>query len=376
MASTSKEVINGFRTLLRVLCDDGTQIKCYIYLDYNKMKIIKDVEDHIKSILDVYPISLFVDDIWLPSSETVHLIRKDDTLIVKKTAIGQIISGSPSKVDTGNDGPLEKKRKKMSETGNSSSGDQVISLEHLYKELQNKKNSLVQKIDKAESSTADKASQNEEDEGFFIASKDKKKRIRKHKKKTVIKIAPPRPEIITSSSENVPQAVKVSQATHKRFEVDVDSSTALFKEFVSKLTDPRKSGNDADNKDKTPERTPSIYIAPEVKEQLLCNTSVCNTSSDLTAVNTAATSSLEHKLTPTTENGVSETKEKTVENCPATPTSSINETKAIDWKTKLLSLAAVNEKESKTFHRKPVSKAVSCFISSQQDAANPVSKST
>ncbi|XP_073979552.1 uncharacterized protein [Rhodnius prolixus] len=178
------------------------------------MKLIKDIEEHIKSILNLKVITLFLNDAWLPSNETVKIIREDDIIVVKSTSSPEILRSVPKIYNS--EEIKEVKRKRKNKDKEDEDANQSVLL--LQKELEEKRNELLQKQNK---SPAELEITNDtfDDINTFLQPGIKKKRIRKHKKKATVRNSTPvvvlQPTISDLKCHKIPN-LRYS-GVHKRF---------------------------------------------------------------------------------------------------------------------------------------------------------------
>lgn len=204
---------HGFRVLVKVDSIKEEVMKCFIYVNSKKMKLIKDVEEHIKSILDLKVVTLYVNDAWLPSNETIKIIKEEDIIVVKSIDCPEIFHSTSKMAD--HDEVKRKRRKKDKDEDSSN-----LSLSLLQKELEVKRNELLQKHDK-NTTELDLSNDFEtyDDLNTFLSPPKKKKRSRKHKKKSTTKNTTPLVTLkLSSNGHHSNRKTKLSYSgVHTRF---------------------------------------------------------------------------------------------------------------------------------------------------------------
>ncbi|XP_058508505.1 coilin [Solea solea] len=218
---------------------------CWLLVDLNACRVVSDLESLIREKFEFSSrsiLNLFVDDCYLPHTESVFVVRDNDSVRVKVDSLAQV-NGHSSCPDTSSENC--RKRHRPAE-------DDGVSVEWKEKKRKKKREESLER--EAKQASDDKKSKKSKDKH---AEKKKEKKKKKKKKKTEdnIPAVTPKP---TAAAKKPPSTVEQPVKSIKKLPA-VQGKTQSKKQTVSSSD----SSSSSSEEQEAPKKIPALKPAPK-----------------------------------------------------------------------------------------------------------------
>ncbi|XP_029292581.1 coilin [Cottoperca gobio] len=243
---------------------------CWLLVDLNTCRVVADLESLIREKFEFSRrsiLNLFIQDCYLPHTESVHVVRDDDSLRVKVDCLAQV-NGHSSRPDAAS----EKCRKRQRPTEEDGPGEDGVSVEWKKKKRKNKSEESLQRDTK-------QASGDESNTKSQRKPTDKKKK-RKKAELTPKPAASPKKKP-ASVEQPVKSAKKPPVAKAKTQDVSSDSSCSSSEnDKAPKKPAAKKTLPKIPSSTPAASKTPPTTKPPQTKSHAPSSSSSESTSSD------------------------------------------------------------------------------------------------
>ncbi|KAM9345963.1 coilin [Symphorus nematophorus] len=223
---------------------------CWLLVDLNTCRVVADLESVIREKFDFSRrsiINLFIEDCYLPHTESVYVVRDNDSIRVKVDCLPQV-NGNSSCPDT----PSKHCRKRQRPTEEDGPGENGVSVERKKKKRKKRSEESLER----DANRASGDEKNKKPQGKHIKKKKKRKKVEEN-----VPAVPPKAAASTKTTPaRAEQQVKsnppVARAKTKTVSSSDSSSSSSEEDEAPKKTAAQKPAP------KTPSSTPAASKAP------------------------------------------------------------------------------------------------------------------